>query len=464
MVEFSKWPRLLKVAAVHGYGWMNRVKRYSGEYKAFRDFLQSSKAWHACQIDAWQREQLYRLLEDARQNTLFYRDRINTEENDGREMSAYEILAQIPITNKTFIKKNPAAFRNRRHRLALRTSTSGTTGAPMSVEHEWGSIQRRMAIVAHHLNEFGASAFDRSVRLSGRVLFSSGVQQKKPWLYNSAERQLFVSTYHLDGLHQKRITDKIRRFDPRVIDGYPSAILRLLEMLAADSIALKNLRVIVSTAETLAPDIRERIEKISGVQVADYYSASEGLPFIQQCKYGTYHLNWQSGMLEVLSDEVASEGDGELICTSFVQRRMPLIRYSTGDRVVGLRRAGHVVCPCGQITPTVQSIGGRLEDLVYTQDGRTFGMFTYRTLKTVSGLIQFRVTQEDFDRFFVECVYESGVDRRVVDDQIKTNFERVLGYPISLDTEAVKNIPLGPNGKVRLVTSKLKGKSKGVHA
>ena len=463
MVEFSKWPRLLKVAAVHGYGWMNRVKRYSGEYADFRNFLESSKAWDAGQIDAWQREQLCRLLNDARQNTRFYRGRINVEKDDGREMSAHEILAQIPITHKSCIKKNPIAFRNRKHRLALRTSTSGTTGAPMSVEHEWGSIQRRMAILAHHLDGFGASAFDRSVRLSGRVLFSSGVQQKKPWLYNSAERQLFLSTYHLDSRHQKRIADKIRRFDPRVIDGYPSAILRLLEMLAAENISLKNLRVIVSTAETLAPDIRERIEKISGVQVADYYSASEGLPFIQQCRYGTYHLNWQSGMLEVLSDKVASEGDGELICTSFVQRRMPLIRYCTGDSVIGLQRAGRVVCPCGRVTPTVQSIGGRLEDLVYTQDGRTFGMFTYRTLKTVSGLIQFCVTQEDFDRFFVQCVYEIGAYRHVVDAQIKANFEKVLGYPISLDTEAVKDIPLGPNGKVRLVTSKLKGKSEGAH-
>ena len=459
MLEFSKWPRLLKVAAVHGYGWMNRVKRYSGEYAAFRSLLKSSKAWNAYQIDAWQREQLYHLLEDAKHNTLFYRDRINLEKNDGHEMSAHEILAQIPVTLKSFIKKNPIAFRNSKHRLAMRTSTSGTTGAPMSVEHEWGSIQRRMAILAHHLDEFGASAFDRSVRLSGRVLFPSGVPQKKPWLYNSAERQLFVSTYHLDSLHQKRIADKIRRFDPRVVDGYPSAILRLLEMLAAENITLKNLRVIITTAETLAPDIRERIEQISGAQVADYYSASEGLPFIQQCRYGTYHLNWQSGMLEVLSDEVASEGDGELICTSFVQRRMPLIRYCTGDKVIGLRKAGRVVCPCGQITPTVQSIGGRLEDLVYTRDGRTFGMFTYRTLKTVSGLVQFCVIQEDFDRFFVQCVYENAADRHVVDDQIKTNFEKVLGYPIVLDTKAVKSIPLGPNGKVRLVTSKMKGKS-----
>lgn len=458
MKAFETWPYFLKFAAVNIYGWLSRIRRFKGDHASFRRFLIDSKSWDPRQIEAWQKGELCLLLDDAHHNTAFYRTRTKPVPNSESDLDTRDLLSRVPITEKTFLKKETSSFRNKNYRLALRTSTSGTTGSPMSVEHEWRSIQRRMAVLASHLEEFGVSPFDRSVRLSGRMFFPSGVQQSKPWLYNSAERQLFVSTYHLDDLHRSQIAEKIHRFDPLVIDGYPSAILRLLELMSAAGRTLNNLRVTVSTAETVTPDIRERIETLSGAPLADYYSASEGLPFIQQCKHGTYHVRWQTGILEVLADGLTTEeGDGELICTSFVQRRMPLIRYRTGDTVTGLRKAGLITCACGSTSPTVQSIGGRLEDLVYAPDGRTFGMFTYRALKAVTGLQQFGVVQKDFARFAVSCVYENGVDRRKVDDEIKTNFERVLGYQITLDTEAFHELPLGPGGKTRLVTSEIKG-------
>lgn len=457
MRAFETWPYFLKFAAVNTYGWLNRFRRFRGDYEPFCRFLANSTKWDARQIEAWQKGELLRLLIDARQNTTFYRGCIEQVRNDESDVDIHNILSRVPITEKSYLKKETISFRNNSYALAQRTSTSGTTGAPMTVEHEWGSIQKRMALLASHLEGFGVGPFNRSVRLGGRVIFPSGSQQSKPWLYNSAERQLFLSTYHLDDLHRDLIAEKIRRFDPLVIDGYPSAILRLLELMSAAGVTLKNLRVTVSTAETLTPDIREKIETLSGVPLADYYSASEGLPFIQQCEHGTYHVRWQSGILEVLSNgQTSDEGDGELICTSFVQRRMPLIRYRTGDTVTGLRKEAPVACPCGSTSPTVQSIGGRLEDLVYAPDGRTFGMFTYRTLNSVTGLRQFRVIQKDFTQFMVYCVYEDGVDHSKVDDEIRANFERVLGYQVTLETEALHELPLGPGGKTRLVTSEMK--------
>jgi phenylacetate-CoA ligase len=283
-----------------------------------------------------------------------------------------------------------------------------------------------------------------------------GKRQRKPWLFNAAENQLFLSSYHLDDVHGPAIAEQLGRFRPVLLDGYPSGILETLRVLRRQRLNLDSLRAIITTAETLHPDTREELSALSGVPVMDYYAASEGVPFIQQCPYGTYHVRWQSGIFEIDDGSVIGfEGDGELICTSFVQDRTPLIRYRTGDFVKGLCLTPASRCECGLSTPTVEGVQGRVEDLVHTPDGRTLGMFTYRTLKFIDGLGETQVIQHDYSDFEVNSTVRESRDLKALADQIKTSFERTLGYQISLRFNLVQQLPKGANGKVRLVISKI---------
>src|SRR5690606_19396703 len=108
----------------------------------------------------------------------------------------------------------------------------------------------------------------------------------------------------------------------------------------------------------------------------------------------------------------------------------PLIRYRTGDLVRGLTAHGVESCACGLRTPIVAEVLGRVEDLIYTPDGRTLGMFTYRTLKFVEGLGETQVIQHDFADFEVNSVVR-GDDVRRLEGAVKSSFERALGYPIT---------------------------------
>jgi phenylacetate-CoA ligase len=372
-----------------------------------------------------------------------------------------EILERLPIVEKSRIRSDPDAFRNRHVREFLTTSTSGSTGAPITFGHAVGSVQRRFAFFNDHLAMAGVRPDEPSVRLSGRILCKVGVRHEKPWLFNHADNQLFLSSYHLDEDHAGTIVRALEKFRPVLIDGYPSAILQVLRLAGRNASALGNLRAIITTAETLLPDVREEITDISAVPILDYYSASEGVPFIQQCRAGTYHVRWQSGIFELDTGyKLDIEGDGELVCTSFVQDRMPLIRYRTGDVVEGLRLQT-TKCSCGLRTPTVDRIGGRVEDLVLTPDGRSLGMFTYRTLKYIKGLGETQVIQNDFADFEVRSV-ASAADGESLTEQVRSSFERVLGYPITLRFSCVDKIPKGPNGKVRLVISNLARKATNV--
>ena len=50
---------------------------------------------------------------------------------------------------------------------------------------------------------------------------------------------------------------------------------------------------------------------------------------------------------------------------------MPLIRYRTGDR--GTLADGLETCQCGRTLPVIESVDGRVDDILYTMDSRPIG-------------------------------------------------------------------------------------------
>ncbi|MBO9470137.1 hypothetical protein J7355_08495 [Endozoicomonas sp. G2_2] len=418
--------------------------------------MEYSEDWYPERQREWQHKRLLQLAESAREGCRHYREAF--EHIDFLEMknaSLYDSLAMLPLLGKAALKEDLDAFLNQSIRRYSESSTSGSTGMPTRVEHDLASIQRRFAFQADHIRHAGgAGILEPSVRLSGRLVAPPGRKVAKPWVYNAAEQQLFVSSYHLDDDHAWAICRRVEHLQPRVIDGYPSAILQLVRLLSRSPKTLSSLKAIVTTAETLQGEVKDELQLKTKAPVLDYYSASEGLPLVQQCRAGVYHVRWQSGILEVLTpDGVSDEGDGEIVATSFVQDRTPLIRYRTGDLVSGLKQQELATCTCGLTTPTVEGVVGRVEDLIYTPDGRALGMFTYRTLKYVDGLRESQVIQREYDRFQLRAVLVPGFDEATVSQAVKNSFERVLGYNIRLDTEIVEILPKGPNGKVSLVMS-----------
>ncbi len=458
MVRFESLPRPIRQVAVAAIGARNRWARYGSSYERTLEFIKASREWPRSQQEDWQADRLLRLVNAARAGTQAYRHLpdLKSASRGGGGYELREYLEQLPLLEKAALRRSPKAFINSEVRRSTTSWTSGSTGAPTRFEHDRASLQRRFAFLSNQLQMVGATPFDPSIRLSGRLLCPAGRPNRRPWLWNPAERQLFLSSYHLDEVHQRVIIERVRKLMPHVIDGYPSAVLQVLRLLSDHAELLSHLRGIVTTAETLYEDVRNEIEDRAGVPVMDYYAASEGVPLIQQCPAGAYHVCWQSGIFEVLSNgNCSAAGDGELVVTSFVQDRTPLIRYRTGDLVKGLGPTGAVECSCGIVSPTIDSVEGRIEDMVYALDGRSLGMFTYRTLKHIQGIEQAQVVQEDYSRFTVQAELSGTRSRERIETEIRDSFERALGYPIDLTMTVVDRVPKEPNGKVRLVLSKV---------
>ena len=451
---YDRLPMPARQAAVAWAGLRNSRLRYGNTYRQTLQLLEASEYWNVQRMRELQQRQLLHLLQEAKTGTTYYADHLaGLSPQDLADAAASLALNELPLLEKTTLKANTAAFRNSNRRTTAVSSTSGSTGSPLFTEIDAESMQISFAFMHRHRMWATLPALARSVRLSGRLLMPSSRSKPPFWLLNPAERQLLVSTYHLRDDLLPSIVARIRQFRPQVIDGYPTAIRLVAEHCRRTNTSLPSLQAAITTAETLTPDMRAAITEGLQVKLLDYYSASEGVPFVQECEHGSYHVRPESGIIEILNPDgtAANPGEiGEIVATSFRQWKVPLIRYRTGDMA---EVASHQDkrCKCGRTLPFLARIHGRLEDLVFARDGRWIGMFSYRTLKHVTGVREAQIVQTAPDRFRLRLSLDGAAPRSSVEQQAHRVFSDVLGYAAHVSFEYVASIPRGANGKFRAV-------------
>lgn len=449
---FLRLPSPLRRGLVAWQSFSNRHTRYGAEYRRTVAALEESQSWSAERLRDLQKEQLARLLQEARAGTEHYAEAFSSlSEAALRNLAEDLALHELPLLEKATLKAETARFANRLRRTVVTSSTSGSTGSPLRVGFDRASLEQRFAHLHRHRSWAGLRPFARNLRLSGRQLVPTARTDEDPWMLAPFENMLLVSTYHLDERHLSRIVERANRFRPELLDGYPTAIDQLARFCASRGLRIPSLRVAITTAETLHPELRQSIEDGLGVRVFDYYAASEGVPFICQCEHGRYHPIPESGLFEFLDPQgrPASPGsEAEIVVTSFCQWKTPLIRYRTGD-MVRLPDDPQAPCPCGRAFPMAAELLGRVEDQVLTRDGRRLGMFPYRTLKHVGGLREAQIVQTGFESFRLVLVPDGTCPLAEIHRDAAAIFSSVIGYEVQVELKAVPAVARGPNGKLR---------------
>ena len=458
---YGHLPVSLKALATAARGATFARKRYGATYRRVLAMLPESERWEPDQTRAWQRAQLATLLDEAHRTTDYY---ASLDPDAVRHAVETLDLSGLPLLPKAIFKAKREAFVNRERRVAFVSKTSGTTGSPMKVVYDRESVQQRVAFVDRQREWAGGHARGRSVRLSGHHLVAPDRRHPPYWMANPAENQLLLSTYHLGPETLPSVLDKLVAYAPEFIDGYPSSVRMLARGAAELGRRIPSLVAVITTAEALDPDARLEIGEAFGVPVLDYYSASEGVPLIQECLHGRYHLRPESGIFEFLRPDGTPAGPGEradLVATSFTQWMMPQVRYVCGDSVV-LDERPDVPCPCGCRHPTVAGIDGRREDLALAPDGRWIGLLNHRTLKTFDCILGSQVVQTAPDAFTLRLVAGPEFDLDVLRPQIAAKFAAALGQPVTLHYDLVESLPRGANGKFRSVIRAFEVEAPGV--
>ncbi|MEW6266030.1 MAG: AMP-binding protein [Thermodesulfobacteriota bacterium] len=126
---------------------------------------------------------------------------------------------------------------------------------------------------------------------------------------------------------------------------------------------------LVSTAVTLSPGLKSRLEERYGCPAIDWYSSTETGPVAYACPRGLgLHLLPPDIYVEVLDEEgfPVPEGErGEIAVTGGRNPYLPLLRYRTGD----WGRLDFSPCPCGDQSPRLLDLDGRSPVFFRAVDG-----------------------------------------------------------------------------------------------
>jgi phenylacetate-CoA ligase len=167
---------------------------------------------------------------------------------------------------------------------------------------------------------------------------------------------------------------------------------------------------------------------------------------------GKLHLWPEVGWVEVFesAQSIDSGAPSELVCTSLLNVDMPLIRYRVGDS--GVLPMVNEACSCGRTLPTLASIEGRADDLLYTSDGRCVGRLD-PVFKVQLPVREAQIIQEALGKIRVRYVPTADFTTAVAHSIVQRLQERLGTVEVLL--ERVDEVPRERNGKFRAVLCNL---------
>nr|MDQ6915958.1 hypothetical protein [Actinomycetota bacterium] len=211
------------------------------------------------------------------------------------------------------------------------------------------------------------------------------------------------------------------------------------------------LKAVITTAEPSSARLREDVRRAFGCQAFEDYGMLEESCMALECEQGRLHMFPDVGYVEVLDDAgrpCPSGEPGEIVATSFLREAQPFVRYRTGDMGVWARDQE---CGCGREMPVVESIEGRLDDVLVGSDGRRLGRLS-TIPKNLPGVVLMQFVQDRPGAVLVRVVPEGTLDP-AVEDTLRQRLQVRLGADTEVEVRQVTELERTPRGKVRMVVS-----------
>jgi phenylacetate-CoA ligase len=466
MMSLARW--LYEASPVWGQnvlctlaGHLRHWQRYDRSFSARCRFFEKTSHWGLAEAEVYQLEQLRNLFAYCIDKVPFYRDRHSRNPIDAgglRELGDWSLL---PALSKDNVRLAGVALVSAEFdvKKLVVSHSGGSTGMPLRCYHEPQALKQ---IYAHHwaCQRPEVSRTDNYASFQGLEIIPRRQKGGPYWRMNYAMRQRLYSIFHLSESTIKAYVADLDRYQPVYFTGYANALFLLAKLAEEQGIAPRHApRAVFSTSETLFPDCRQTIERVFRTRVWDAYSQDETCGSITEYECGYYHYDRTYGYMEFLDVEELPNGRhlAEIVCTGFLNRAWPLLRYRPGD-LVEYERADRCA-GCGRAGPIIHAIRGRTGDVLIAPSRRRFPHISL-IVKNLRGVRQVQLVQHSINRVTIRFV--AGVDFRGAADEehMLSSFAQALDEPILWQTERVPEIPRTAGGKFMSIVSLLSPNAK----
>ena len=442
-----------------GFSMMLERERYSGRYAEFRELLSRSEWYSHGELRAYQDERLRAIVAHAYAHVPYYRRVFDERRLEPADISSSDDLHKLPLLTRDDVRRHfrelcSTAVPERK----LKTGhTSGTTGTPLTVAYDADTVWMTYAVFDRHYRwagcQFGSGG-DRVAVARGNVVVPLSQRQPPSWRFNWRQHQMLLSSFHMSRASLPAYFAAMERFQPAVLDGYPSTLYLLAKFLEREGRTFP-LKAAVTSSETLYDFQRAVIEERFACRVFDYYALAERVAFSHECdRHEGHHLAMEYGLVEFVDDAgvpVPDGSPGRLVGTSLHNTTMPLIRYVTSD--VTARRVG--ACSCGRGLELMEDVTTKAEDVLTLGDGRLISpsvlTHPFKPLDCIEGS---QIVQTAPDAVTVRLVAGPGYTK-ALETHLVTELQARLGSDVRLDVQLVDRLEQSANGKFRWVISKV---------
>jgi phenylacetate-CoA ligase len=452
-------PVPLQNIAVTMQGFRLKKQRYGGNSYKYISELDKSQYFDKKTIKENQEQKLRYIVKIAYDNVPYYRKLFRNNHLKPSDIRYIEDLNKIPVLEKETVKKFGDEFvsKNIERKDLVAESTGGTTGTPLVIYYTKDAIRYIYALGEARFKHWaGVKSGDKLASfLHGVDAFVPMPQTKPPfWRWNKAYNQLLFSVFHMNENNLKYYVKKYNEFQPKIIQGYTSAVDIFAKYILKYKIKVFAPKAILVSSETLFDIQRKNIEKAFNSKVYNGYSGTENVALITECEKGRLHINPECSIVE-FKKIMGTENKYEIIGTNLYNFAMPLLRYRTGDI---LTLTNETKCPCGRNFPLIKSIEGRTDDMLMTPEGNYIGSTSMSmAIELVNNIQEVQIIQNKMDEITVNVVKLENFNKYDL-NLLKDRLKERLGKKVSIKVVFVNQIKRTRAGKFKFIISNITDK------
>ena len=456
MKIYKIMPIPLQNIAITMQGFRLKKQRYGGNFHKYVNELDKSQYFDKKTIRENQEERLKYIVKMAYDNVPYYRKIFKDNGLTPSDIKYIEDLNNIPVLEKETVNKlgGDLISKNIERKGLVTERTGGTTGTPSVIYYTKDAIKYIFALGEARVKHWaGVKSGDKLASfLHGADAFVPISQTKPPfWRWNKANNQLLFSVYHMNENNLKFYVKKYNEFQPKIIQGYTSAIDIFAKYILKYKIKVFAPKAILVSSETLFDIQRKDIEKAFNSKVYNGYGAAENAALISECEKGRLHINPECSIVEFKKIR-GRENKYEIIGTNLFNFAMPLLRLRTGDMVT---LTNETKCPCGRNFPLIKSIDGRTGDMIMTPEGNYIGSSQMdAAIHFVSNIQEVQIIQNKIDEIIVKVVKLKNFNKYDL-NLLKDRLKERLGNKVSIKVIFVNQIKRTRAGKLRLIVSNI---------
>lgn len=389
-----------------------------------------------------QNTKLRGMLEYVNSNNDCFRNKFRSAGVNPEDFRGLDDLHKLPFMSKEdFRREYPLGMSCvRKDDIAEMHMSSGSTGTPVVMPYTNADLDQWAECMARCYVMGGARKGDVCQITPGFGLFNGGFG-----CYHGARKaDLFiVPTGAGNAVRQIKLA---KDFGSRILTGVVSYAVRIMEILEEENDKLPDLQIGIFGAETFSDSMKKRIRDGLGIDAFDIYGMTEtggiGTLGMDCPDHSGIHVWEDHYIVEIVdpqTDKVLPEGEtGEIVITSLTREALPVIRFKTGDlsKIQSRKK-----CACGRTHVKLESIKGRLDDMLIISGVNFFPAQVEQSLLKIPGVLpNYQIIIEDHDgikRLRVNVEAEANVTGYMVEKQLKED----LGFSPSGDIHPPGSLP-----------------------